>query len=87
MSIEESISIDKLAIVCLTLVTVSAIIGVSIYQVNDRVLMAKNIENAIAKGIDPMSVRCSYTRGDDPICIAFGATKNDPVLQSIPVKK
>jgi hypothetical protein len=87
MSIEESISIDKLAIFCLTLVTIGAIIGVSIYQVNDRVLMAKNIENAIAKGIDPMSVRCSYTRGDDPICIAFAATKNNTVLQSIPVKK
>jgi hypothetical protein len=81
------IDIDRLAIICLTLVTVSAIIGVSIYQVNDRVLMANNIEKAIAKGIDPISVRCSYTRGDDPICIAFAATKSDPVLQSIPVKK
>ena len=81
------IDIDRLAIICLTLVTLGAIIGVSVYQVNDRVLMANNIENAIAKGIDPISVRCSYTRGDDPICIAFAATKSDPVLQSIPVKK
>jgi hypothetical protein len=81
------IDIDRLAIICLTLVTLGAIIGVSVYQVNDRVLMANNIEKAIAKGIDPISVRCSYTRGDDPICIAFAATKNDPVLQSIPVKK
>jgi hypothetical protein len=81
------IDIDRLAIICLTLVTLGAIIGVSVYQVNDRVLMANNIEKAIAKGIDPISVRCSYTRGDDPICIAFAATKSDPVLQSIPVKK
>ena len=81
------IDIDRLAIICLTLVTLGAIIGVSVYQVNDRVLMANNIENAIAKGIDPISVRCSYTRGDDPICIAFAARKNESVLQSIPVKK
>ena len=46
------IDIDRLAIICLTLVTLGAIIGVSVYQVNDRVLMANNIEKAIAKGID-----------------------------------
>ena len=81
------IDIDRLAIICLTLVTLGGIIGVSIYQVNDRVLMAKNIENAIAKGVDPMSVRCSYARGDDPICIAFAAIRSEPVIQSTPVKK
>ena len=81
------IDIDRLAIICLTLVTIGAIIGVSIYQINDRVLMAKNIENAIVKGVDPMSVRCSYARGDDPICIAFAAVKSEPVIQSTPVKK
>ena len=81
------IDIDRLAIICLTLVTLGAIIGVSIYQINDRVLMAKNIENAIVKGVDPMSVRCSYSRGDDPICIAFAAVKSEPVIQSTPVKK
>jgi hypothetical protein len=32
--------------------------------------MASNIENAIAKGIDPISVRCSYAKSDDIICIA-----------------
>ncbi len=81
------IDIDRLAIICLTLVTLGAIIGVSIYQINDRVLMAKNIENAIVKGVDPMSVRCSYARGDDPICIAFAAIRSEPVIQSTPVKK
>ena len=50
-------------------------------------IYGKQHRKAIAKGIDPISVRCSYTRGDYPICIAFAATKSDPVLQSIPVKK
>ena len=81
------IDIDRLAIICLTLVTLGAIIGVSVYQVNDRVLMANNIEKAIAKGIDPISVRCSYTRGDDPICIAFASKTEEPVLQSNLSKK
>jgi hypothetical protein len=77
----------KLYTIALSSVVLAAILGMSVYHINDRNLMANNIEKAIAKGIDPISVRCSYTRGDDPICIAFAATKSDPVLQSIPVKK
>jgi hypothetical protein len=49
--------------------------------------MAKNIDNAIAKGINPMAVRCSYVRGDDPICIAFASKTEEPVLQSNLSKK
>jgi hypothetical protein len=81
------IDIDKLAIICLTIVVAASVLGTSIYHVNDRVLMAKNIQDAIAKEIDPLSVRCSYARGDDPVCIAFAARKNEIVLQSITPKK
>lgn len=81
------IDIDKLAIICLTIVVAASILGLSVYHVNDRVLMAKNIQDAIAKEIDPLSVRCSYARGDDPVCIAFAARKNEIVLQSITPKK
>jgi hypothetical protein len=35
--------------------------------------MASNIENAISKGIDPLSVRCSYAHGDDIICVTHAA--------------
>ena len=81
------IDIDKLAIICLTIVVAASVLGTSIYHVNDRVLMAKNIQDAIAKEIDPLSVRCSYARGDDPVCIAIAARKNEIVLQSITPKK
>jgi hypothetical protein len=37
--------------------------------------MAANIENAIAKGVDPLSVRCSYVKSDDIICIAYASNK------------
>jgi hypothetical protein len=36
--------------------------------------MAGNIDGAIAKGIDPLSVRCSYAKSDDLICVAFAAS-------------
>ncbi len=77
----------NIVMLAMTSVILAAILGVSIYHISDRNLMAKNIDNAIAKGINPMSVRCSYVRGDDPICIAFAAKPEESMLQSIPSKK
>ena len=58
----------------ITVILISAIIAICIYGLNERKLMASNIENAIAKGIDPLSVRCSYARGDDIICVTHAAS-------------
>lgn len=61
-------------VIATTIVIVSAILGVVVYNVNDRILMSKNIDNAIAKGVDPLSVRCSFADGKDMICVAYGAS-------------
>jgi hypothetical protein len=45
-----------------------------VYNVNDRNNMAKNIEAAIAKGVDPLSVKCAYETSSNPICITYAAT-------------
>jgi uncharacterized membrane protein len=68
---------NKLYTIAVASVVLAAIFGMSIYHINDRVLMANNVDKAIAKGINPMSVRCSYVRGDDPICIAFASKAED----------
>jgi hypothetical protein len=62
-------------IVALSIVIISAIAGVSAYNINDRTLMSKNIEQAIAKGVDPLSVKCSYQTYSDPICITYSMKK------------
>lgn len=59
-----------------TVVLLAAIISTCLYYLNDRKLMAANIENAITKGIDPLSVRCSYARDYDTICVAYAATSS-----------
>ena len=56
-----------------TFVILSIVSAVCVYELNDRKLMAANIESAIAKGIDPLTVRCSYVRDYDTICIAHAA--------------
>jgi hypothetical protein len=44
------------------------------FNINDRNNMAKNIEAAIAKGVDPLSVKCAYETHSNPICITYAAT-------------
>ena len=41
------------------------------YKVNENTLMSKNIQDAMSKGIDPLSVRCTYAADTDNICLAY----------------
>lgn len=61
-------------IIAVTVVIVSAILAGVYYNVNDRILMSKNIDSAIAKGLDPISVRCSFVTNTDTICVAYAAS-------------
>jgi len=63
--------------VCVSIIIVicTAIIGAIIYNINDRNNMAKNIEAAITKGVDPLSVKCAYETSTNPICITYAMKK------------
>ena len=65
--------LSSITAISITVVLLSIIVAISYVTVNDRKLMAANIENAIQKGIDPLTVRCSYVRDYDTICIAHAA--------------
>ncbi len=67
--------LSSITTVSVTLVLLSIVAAICLYGLNDRKLMAANIENAIAKGIDPLTVRCSYARSDDIVCIAHAANR------------
>jgi len=58
-------------IISVVILVITAMISIAFYNINDRNLMSKNIEQAIAKGIDPLSVRCSYQTYADPICVTY----------------
>ena len=55
--VSDLIKIDSTFIVCITLIALAAIASMGYYYIVDRQLMAGNIDNAVAKGIDPISVR------------------------------
>ena len=63
------------AMVCITLIVCTTVIGGYLYNMNDRNNMAKNVESAIAKGVDPISVKCAYITSADSICIAYAMGK------------
>jgi hypothetical protein len=62
-------------IISATIVTVSMIFAILIYNLEENNLKSKNMEHAIAKNIDPLSVRCSYANSRDMVCIAYAASK------------
>jgi len=72
-------------IISFTIIITSGIISLAIYSFNDRSLMASNIETAMTKGVDPISVRCSYAAHDDSICVAYAITHKN--LAPIPQTK
>ncbi len=61
--------------VSVSIVVCTAIIGAVIFNINDRNNMAKNIEAAIVKGVDPLSVKCAYEIGTNPTCITYAMKK------------
>jgi hypothetical protein len=76
--------------ISITLILLALIGGMTFYHTNDRKLMAANVDSAISKGIDPLSVRCSYASSSDIICIAFASSMqshNTPSIISSQSKK
>ena len=69
------LGVIRTGIISAGLVLIASIVGITYYNVNDRVLMSKNIDAAIAKGLDPISVRCSYVTNTDTICVAYAAAQ------------
>jgi hypothetical protein len=49
----------------------TGIISVSLNYINDRNNMAKNVEAAINKGVDPLAVKCAYETNPTATCISY----------------
>ena len=71
----QELGVLKAGIFAIALMMIALIFGATYYNVNDRNLMSKNIDAAIAKGLDPISVRCSYVTNVDTICVAYAASQ------------
>ena len=61
-------------VVCITVAVMSIVGSYTYYSVQYSKLMAQNISEAVAKGMDPLSVRCTYTNSQDNVCIAYSTS-------------
>jgi len=71
-------------------IAVSTVIIVLLIIVNSllqRVIMSNNIDNAIEKGIDPITVRCAYAEATDNVCLAYAITHKPLEAPEAPIKK
>ncbi len=69
--------------ISISVVLVSCIISLAWYYVHKDASMKTNIDNAIAKGIDPIAVRCAYKSESDIVCSVYAATHgNTPTISS-----
>lgn len=68
--------------ICVSLVIIActAIVGIAVFNIQDRANMAKNIEAAIAKGVDPLSVKCAYETNPGAVCVTYAISNNQPVV-------
>jgi hypothetical protein len=73
---KDFIKIDSVLIICATIVAMTAILSYANYQINDRNIMSSNIKDAITSGVNPLSVRCSYAKSDDAVCVAYSFSGN-----------
>ena len=62
-------------VVAVTIIACTAIISGVFYNLNDRNNMSKNIEAAISKGVDPISVKCAYEINPNALCVTYAATR------------
>ena len=89
--LKDAVKVSTIFLVCLTIILLSITGGIGYYFTHDRQLMAKNIKDAIDKGVDPMSVRCSYASETDNVCVAYAYSKQGKVFsipdQPISIKK
>jgi hypothetical protein len=66
---------DITYIICVCIVVCSGVAGLTVYNINERNNFAKNMESAIAKGVDPLSVKCAYEQSPTATCITYALGK------------
>jgi hypothetical protein len=67
-------SLQVTFIIAVLLAFVSVVGSITYYNVKETEMMTENIKAALEKGVDPMAVRCSYSKADDRICVVYAAS-------------
>lgn len=75
---------DSVFTISVTSIVISLIGALLFYNLAQLNAIEKNVETAIAKGIDPIAVRCAYANERDVVCVAYAAAH--PAVIPSPLK-
>lgn len=59
----------------IVIITVAAIAAVAYSSQTRHQLMAKDIQTALDKGVNPIVIRCAYADEGDRICLVYAASR------------
>lgn len=63
---------SKVFIIAATIVVLSVIASITLYNVNENNNLARNLDNIAGKGIDPIAVRCAYSP-EKTTCLVYAS--------------
>lgn len=69
---------DRVFTISVLLAIVSLIFSVTFYKYSELKSVERNVESAIVKGIDPITVRCAYASERDVVCVAYASATVTP---------
>jgi hypothetical protein len=78
IKLKEFIMNDHVFTVSALLAFMSLVFSVAFYQYSVLKSVERNVESAIVKGIDPITVRCAYASERDVVCVAYAASTSSP---------
>lgn len=62
---------ENLFITCVMVALLSLMGAMTYNSYSETQSIQKNIDSAIAKGIDPLAVKCAYAKYADNICVTY----------------
>jgi hypothetical protein len=80
--LKEFVMNNNVFTVSLLLAILGLLFSLVFYKYTEVKSLERNIESAIVKGIDPITVRCAYAVSNDLICVAYAASHQSPQISS-----
>lgn len=78
IKLKELVMNDRVFTISVLLAIVSLIFSITFYKYSELKSVERNVESAIVKGIDPVTVRCAYAGERDVVCVAYAASASSP---------
>ena len=78
MPASDTVKFGVSIVASIAVIAAAAIAAVGYHGHQRDLLMSKDIQVAMEKGINPIVIRCAYASEQDRICLVYAATRGTP---------